>query len=127
MQRFTDLQVWQRSQALAVKVYQVTEGFPREEKLGIISQVRRAAVSVVANIAEGSKRDSNVDFGRFLNIAEGSLAETEALLLLSAELGYLTRETLNPHLAELGEIARMLHSLRMKVVVTKRHQRTNRV
>jgi four helix bundle protein len=84
VQRFTDLKVWQRSHALTLEIYRFTATFPTDERFGLISQLRRAAVSVPTNIAEGSKRQSNPDYARFLNIAEGSLAETEYLLLLSA-------------------------------------------
>jgi four helix bundle protein len=79
VQRFTDLKVWQRSHALTLDIYKFTATFPTDERFGLISQLRRAAVSVPTNIAEGSKRQSNPDYARFLNIAEGSLAETEYL------------------------------------------------
>jgi four helix bundle protein len=115
MQRFTDLRVWQRSRALTLDIYRFTATFPTDERFGLISQLRRAAASVPTNIAEGSKRESNPDYARFLNIAEGSLAETEYLLLLSRDLGYLKPEACEPPLAELADIARMLHTLRTKV------------
>jgi four helix bundle protein len=77
--------------------------------------LRRAAASVPTNIAEGSSRQGNQDFARFLNIAEGSLAETHYLVLLGADLGYFAKPVADDHLAELSEIARMLYALRMKV------------
>jgi len=77
MQRFTELKVWQRSHELTLEVYRVTASFPSTERFGLISQPRRASASVPTNIAEGSKRQSNQEYARFLNIAEGSLAETE--------------------------------------------------
>ena len=86
MQRFNDLKVWQRSHALVLEVYRRTASFPDGERFGLISQLRRAAVSVPTNIAEGSKRQRSQDYARFLNIAEGSLAEVEYLLLLSRDL-----------------------------------------
>jgi four helix bundle protein len=86
MQRFTELRVWQRSHALALDVYRMTAGFPVEERFGLTQQIRRAVVSVVANIAEGAKRRTNPDYDRLLNIAEGSLAETEALMRLARDL-----------------------------------------
>lgn len=88
MQRFTDLKVWQRSHALTLQIYRVSAQLPAEEKYGLVSQLRRAAVSVPTNIAEGSKREENLDFARFLNIAEGSLVETEYLMMRCRDLGY---------------------------------------
>jgi len=115
MQRFMELKVWQRSHALVLLVYRLTKGFPADEKYGVVSQLRRAAVSIPTNIAEGSKREGNQDYARFLNIAEGSLVETEYLLVLSRDLKYLTPEAGAPLLDEIKEIARMLYYLRMKV------------
>jgi four helix bundle protein len=77
--------------------------------------MRRAAVSVPTNIAEGSKREGSQDYARFLNIAEGSLVETEYLIMLSPDLGYLARQAVAPLLAEIKEVARMLHYLRIRV------------
>jgi len=115
MQRFTDLKVWQRSHSLALRVYRLTKALPADEKYGLVSQLRRAAVSVATNIAEGSKREGNQDFARFLNIAEGSLVETEYLIMLSRDLDYLTPTSVAPLLSEIKEVARMLHYLRMEV------------
>jgi four helix bundle protein len=115
MQRFTDLKVWQRSHALVLKLYPLTQTFPADERFGLVSQLRRAAVSVPTNIVEGSKRQGPGDFAHFLNIAEGSLAETEYLVRLAADLGYLPQAPA-ALLAEIDEIARMLYTLRTKVV-----------
>ena len=115
MQRFTDLKVWQRSHALVLDMYRLTSSFPRDERFGLTSQLRRAAASVPTNIAEGSKRRGGQEYARFLNIAEGSLAEAEYLTLLSRDLGYLTAEAATRPLTEISEIARMLHALREKV------------
>ena len=115
MQRFTDLKVWQRSHALTLRIYRLTKQLPAEEKYGLVSQLRRAAVSVPTNIAEGSKREGNQDFARFLNIAEGSLVEVEYLIMLCRDLEYLTSESVAPLLAEIRELAAMLHYLRVKV------------
>lgn len=81
----------------------------------MISQLRRAVLSVPTNIAEGSKRQTRQDYARFLNIAEGSLVETEYLLMVSRDLGYVTLAVVEPSLAEVREIAGMLHSLRARV------------
>jgi len=115
MQRFTELKVWQRSHALTLQIYRLTKELPAEEKYGLVSQLRRAAVSVPTNIAEGSKREGHHDFGRFLNIAEGSLVEVEYLIMLRRDLEYLTPGSVAPLLAETREIAAMLHYLRLKV------------
>jgi len=116
MQRFTDLRVWQRSHALVLDVYRLTKSFPQEERYGLTAQIRRAALSVPTNISEGSKRLTGQEYSRFLNIAEGSLAETEYLLMVSRDLGYLTSNLVRPVLTEATEIARMLHGLRKRVV-----------
>ena len=115
MQRFTDLKVWQRGHELTLEVYRVTASFPSGKRFGLTSQLRRAAASVPTNIAEGSKRQSNQEYARFLNIAEGSLAETEYLLMLSRDLGFLARDSSETLLKEIAEIARMLSGLRKKV------------
>jgi len=115
MQRFTELKVWQRSHALTLEVYRVTASFPSAERFGLLSQLRRAMASVPTNIAEGSKRQSNQEYARFLNIAEASLVEAEYLLMLSRDLGFLARDASEALLKEVGEIERMLSGLRRKV------------
>ena len=115
MQRFTDLKVWERSHALVLRIYRLTRALPADEKYGLVSQLRRAAVSVPTNIAEGSKREGNQDFARFLNIAEGSLVEAEYLIMLSRDLDYLTPASVSPILVEIKQLAAMLHYLRMRV------------
>ncbi len=115
MQRFTDLKVWQRSHELVLETYRLTGELPAEERFGLVSQLRRASISVPANIAEGSKRRSKNDFARFLNIAEASLAETEYLFVLCRDLSYLKPNTVLQQLKEISEITRMLYVLRAKV------------
>ena len=95
MQRFQDIKVWQRSHALALEIYRLTESFPAKEQFGLTSQLRSAASSVPTNIAEGSKRLHQRDYARFLNMAEGSVAETEYLLILSRDLGLANGERLS--------------------------------
>ena len=114
MQRFTELNVWQRSHKLTLEIYRVTASFPSAERFGLVSQLRRAA-SVPTNIAEGSKRQSNQEYARFLNIAEASLVETEYLVMLSRDLGFLVPDSSRTLLEEITEIARMLSGLRKKV------------
>jgi four helix bundle protein len=115
VQRFTDLRVWQRSHALVLDVYATSAGFPREETYGLTSQLRRAAVSVPANIAEGTKRRSRRAYAHSLNIAESSLAETEYLVMLSRELSYLDCAKAAALNREIREIASMLSTLRSRV------------
>jgi four helix bundle protein len=115
MQRFTDLKVWQKAHALVLEIYALTKAFPPEERYALSSQLWRAAISVPANIAEGSKRRSNLEYAHHLNIAEGSLAESEYLLMLARDLGYLQASRAFELLASVDEIARMLHGLRSKI------------
>lgn len=115
MQRYADLNVWQRSHSLVLRVYPVAAGLPAEERFGLASQLRRAAVSVPTNIAEGSKRRRPQDYAHFLNMAESSLAEVDYLLLLMRDLGYIADAAVQPLRTEVDEIAAMLHALRMKV------------
>ena len=115
MQHFTELRVWQRSHTLVLNLYRLTSRFPADERFGLTSQLRRAVASVPTNIAEGAKRQGKQDYARFLNIAQGSLAETEYLVMLSRDLGYLPPEKAKEPLSEIPEIAGMLHALRRKV------------
>ena len=92
VQRFTELKVWQRSHQLVLAVYRLSKAFPADERYGLLSQLRRAVLSVPTNIAEGSKRQGRQDYARFLNISEGSLAETEYPLMVGRDLGYVKPE-----------------------------------
>lgn len=106
---FRELEVWQRAHRLVLDVYRVTQGFPAEERYGLVSQMRRAAVSVPANIAEGFKRRGQAEKARFYNISEASLEELKYFFILSQDLGY-AQET--DRLMEDAEtISRMLHGL----------------
>jgi len=87
------LQAWQLSRRLVKDIYQITETFPRTEQFGLTTQLRRAAVSIPSNIAEGAARNSFKEFRRFLGIARGSLAEVETQLLLASDLGYRSDNT----------------------------------
>ena len=115
MQRFTDLLVWQRSHKLVLEIYRLSANFPADERFGLVSQLRRSAASVPTNIAEGSKRLSRAEYARFLNVAEASLAETEYLLMLAKDLGFVAPSKADKGLQEATEIARMLSALRKKV------------
>jgi four helix bundle protein len=118
MQRFTELQIWRRGHELALHIYRVTSGFPREERLGMVAQIGRASVSATSNIAEGAKRKSQREYAHFLNMAEGSLAETESRLRLSRDLNFNVAALINPLIAETDEISRMVCALRLSVEAT---------
>jgi len=90
MHKFKELKVWQKARILVKEVYLITRKFPSEETYGIISQIRRSAVSIPANIAEGCGRNSDNEFNRFLDIANGSAFELETLFTLSCDLEYVT-------------------------------------
>jgi four helix bundle protein len=111
-QSYRDLIVWQKSMELAKMCYRVTKEFPKEELFGLTSQIRRAAASVAANIAEGNARNHTKEYLQFLSIARGSLAETETLLLLSENVGLLSNSHLQDCLAISDQIGRMLVALR---------------
>ena len=114
-QNFKDLVVWQKAIALAKETYRLTATFPGEEKFGLISQMRRAAVSIPSNIAEGQARHTTGEFIQFISHAEGSTAELETQLILSIELGFAMTEAAKSVFALLDEIRRMLNSLRRKL------------
>jgi len=115
MQRFTELEVWQRGHVLVLEIYRLSARFPHEERYGLQSQLRRAALSVPTNVAEGSKRTGRQEYARFLNIAEASLADTEYLLMASRDLGYISTPQAAPGFKEVSDLAKMLHGLRKKV------------
>ena len=108
---FRELLVWQKAAAVAVEVYRVTQSWPKIEQYGLVSQVRRAAVSVVSNIAEGEGRRSAKEFCRFLQIAHGSLREVEAQLFIARELGYVDNELFDRLDLACAEVGRMLNGL----------------
>ena len=111
-QSYRDLIVWQKSIELAKQLYQLTSRFPNEEKFGLVSQIRRAAVSVPSNIAEGQARNTTGEFVQFISHAEGSAAELDTQLLLSVELGFLKEAEAAPASSLIEEIRRMLNGLR---------------
>jgi four helix bundle protein len=108
---YRDLVVWQKAIELVMLVYTLTKRFPKEEVFGLTSQIRRAAVSVPSNIAEGQGRLTKKDFRHFLGQARGSLLELETQLLIASKLGYLEESGFRLFLANSGEVSRMLHRL----------------
>jgi four helix bundle protein len=115
-QSYRDLLVWQKSMALAKEIYTITAGFPSEEKFGLISQMRRATVSVPSNIAEGQARNITGEFVQFISHAEGSLAELDTQLTLAVELNFLSAEKAGHCMDSIAELRRMLNGLRRAVI-----------
>ena len=109
---FKDLLVWQKAHELVMEVYKITKTFPQEERFGLVSQMRRAAVSIPANITEGFVKRSIKDKSNFYNIAQGSLEELKYYLILSEDLGYSKNENLLLKADEVGKLLnRLLSSL----------------
>jgi len=111
IRHYRDLLVWQKAMAWVESVYASSLNWPSEERFGLTSQLRRAAVSVPSNIAEGCARRATGDFIRFLGIARGSLAEAETQLILAERLSYLSGSDVRSLLDSADEISRMLASL----------------
>jgi len=105
--KFEDLVVWQKSHSLVLKIYRLTQSFPRNELFGLVSQIRRSAVSVPANIADGFRRKGKADKLRFFNISQASLEETRYYLILTNDLEYADSKQL---LGDLDEVGRILNA-----------------
>ncbi len=108
---FRDLLVWQQAMDLARDCYFLTKELPREELYGLTSQIRRAAISVPANIAEGNGRKTRKDYVSFLRLAQGSLREVETYLILIVEINLAQKEAVALLLTQLGSVARLLNRL----------------
>ena len=108
---YKSIDVWQKARMIVKEIYAISETFPPEEKYGLTSQIRRAAVSVPSNIAEGYNRHSSKDFVHFLRIAKGSAAETETQLILAKDVSLVTDEKAEPLLVEIDKLIRMISSL----------------
>ncbi len=117
---YKDLQVWQKSMSLVEEVYILTKLLPKEEQFGLISQLRRAAISIPSNIAEGYTRYSTKEYIKFLTIARGSTSEVETQLLICNRLHFLDLEQLDKALSLSGEISKILTSM-----ITKLSEKTN--
>ena len=112
MHQFKELVVWKRSRLFCSEIYKITSSFSADEKFGLTNQLRRAAVSIPSNIAEGSLRNSNKDFSRFLEIAIGSAYEIETQLLIASDLGFVDLNELINSVDELNEIIKMISRFR---------------
>lgn len=112
MHKYKELKVWQKAMDLAEAIYDVTKGFPSEEKYGVTSQLRRCAISIPSNIAEGAGRNTNKDFSRFLDVSVGSLFELETQVLLSSRVGFLNLSSKDTLIDEVSQIHAMLIGLK---------------
>ena len=112
---YRELFVWKRSMELVVEAYKLTKYLPKEETYALSDQIRRAAVSVPSNIAEGNGRASTKDYARFLSMARGSKYELETQLLICVKLSYLTEEQISKAMSLSEEIGRMLNALIAKL------------
>ena len=119
MKDFRELKVWEKSHQLALDIYKLTSGFPKEEQYGLTSQVRRAATSVGLNIAEGCGRGSKSDFKRFLYFAFGSACEVEYCLLLALDLNYISSEPYAVMHNQIEEVKKMLSSFIEKLKISQ--------
>jgi len=115
MKDFRNLKVWELSHKIALAIYNITATFPKEEMYGLISQIRRASVSIPTNISEGCGRGSDADFRRFLQIAFSSACELEYLLLISFELKYLLKKDYDQIILKVIETKKMLGGLIKKL------------
>jgi four helix bundle protein len=111
LKNYKELKVWQRSYQLCLEIYRITKEFPKEERYGLTSQTRRAAVSVPSNIAEGYGRKTTPEYIQALYIAYGSNCELETQILLSGDLGYINEEGIKKLQEEISEVERMLKAL----------------
>lgn len=115
IKNYKDLVVWQKAISLAKNIYTLTKAFRSDEKFGLVSQMRRAAVSIPSNIAEGQARRTTGEFVQFISHAEGSAAELDTQLILAVELDFCVKKAALPAYEALDEIRRMLNSLRRKI------------
>lgn len=109
---FEKLNVWQNSREISKQIYQITNDFPSQEKYGLVTQMRRAIISVVSNIAEGSSRNTSKDQAHFYNTAFSSLMEVLSQLILSLDLGFITNEKYTDLRVSIEKIANQINSLR---------------
>lgn len=112
MRDFRKLEIWAESVVLAKKIYQITNGFPSQEKYGMSSQMTRAAVSIASNIAEGCSRKTSLEFSRFLDIALGSSFELETQIEICNQVGYITQESYQNLLEDLHLLQRRINAFR---------------
>jgi four helix bundle protein len=115
MRNYKDLQVWEKAHKLTLAIYRGTHDFPKEERFGLTSQIRRSSASIAANLAEGCGRRSDGEMARYIQISMGSGAELSYHLLLARDLGFLKSAEHSKLDGDLGEVMRMLSSLSQKI------------
>lgn len=115
MKTFRDLLIWQKSMALITNCYTISANFPKEEQFGLTSQIRRCAISIPSNIAEGFGRGTNKEYYRFLTISLGSLFEFQTQIEIAYNLNYITSENFNKLYEDSRELERMLTSFMNKI------------
>ncbi len=111
MHNFKDLRVWQKAIDLTIEIYSALSSFPQDEKYGLVSQMKRAAVSIPSNIAEGAGRNSNKEFKHFLSISLGSLFEIETQLIIASRLQLINTETTQELSPKISDLQRMVFAL----------------
>ena len=111
MHNFEELKIWQKAMDLTTRVYEMTALLPDNEKYGLTTQIRKSAISIPSNIAEGSGRNTNGEFKNFLGIANGSAKELHTQIVLANRLNLISKETTSPILADLIEIEKMSYAL----------------
>ncbi|MEW6196562.1 MAG: four helix bundle protein [Bacteroidota bacterium] len=116
MRDYKKLLVWERSHKFALEIYNLSKSFPKEELYGITSQIRRAALSIPTNIAEGSDKYTSKDFSRYLGIASGSASEVDYLLLFVKELKIVDNDKVELLINEINEIKKMLNAFQSKII-----------
>lgn len=119
MHNYHNLKIWKESIDFVEHIYAMTKNFPQEESYGIKAQIRRAAVSIPSNIAEGTSRNSDKDFNRFLEIALGSAFETQTQLLIANKLNYLAKDDHEILESQLGSIIRQMQKFRKRLLMKK--------
>lgn len=115
MHNYLELKIWQKSRELVKIIYQSTVDFPKSEKYILDAQIKRAAISIPSNIAEGAGRGTNKDFARFLDIATGSSFELESQIILAIDLEFLTEETGNNIISDIKEIQKMINGFKTSI------------
>ncbi len=111
LKNYKELKVWQKSYKLCLHIYKVTKRFPKDEMYGLTSQIRRSAVSIPSNIAEGYGRKTTLEYVRFLYIAYGSVCELETQTMISGDLDYVDKKGLQELKEEIGDVERMLKAM----------------